>query len=352
MGYILEGALFATCIGAYRVYTDKRQSVIHSNWDSWRHLFLALSRHSTDFGMKMCFDVLCHHPKQSQELLDKLISLLSIESGTISRVRKMIFLKTARYHMWSSYGNLGYLQRISLLSGDSLFDSRRSWTHNLTYTTPTLLTYVKDDSIKEYLALLSLVRDGMIGVLEAGPDDLGSFVRNTIANKRDIIQDVRKGHVLDRKAESSVPMVHALRMEIESFLFGNTGPDPDRSTYIEKAIKDESDGVVERLFPFLEVIVDVKGDSLHSSREMYQHLCPNIPIFVPFLKLGEEILGIAVGQNEFVIDPLHNGIRLKGVMNWGDLREGDSYQLSVEGKSDAIKVQYVGRQGQALRVKV
>ena len=353
MGYILEGAVFATCIGAYRVYTDRRKALHHSNWDNYRLLMLNFTRHSTDFAAKVCFDVICHFPKESRDVLDKFSTVIPHKHEILNKFRDSILRRSARFYIWSNAGSLGYLQRVSKISpGASMFASDRSWKHNLVYTTPTFISYVKDPSIKDYLTLLAIIRDGMVGVIETSPTDLNSFVKNITENKRSLIQDIRKGHTLDRKPESSVQIVHALRMEIEGFLFGNTGPDADRSTFIEKAIKDQSDGLIERLFPFLEVVVDLEGTSLKSGRNEFEILCPNIEIFVPFLKVDGEIIGIGLGKNEFVLDPLHRSILIDGSQDWEDLKERTSYQLSVEGGQESIKIEYVGRQGQALRVRV
>lgn len=356
MGYLVDGALLAACIGAYRVYTDRRKSVLHDYWDSYKHLLVNTARHSGDFVASACFGAMCKYPTQTREFVDKATVIVSLREDSVERCRGAVLSRASRHYVWSNFGQLGYIQRVSKINPESssLFDGKRAWKKNLVFTTPTYLNYVKDESIKDYLHLLSLVRDGIVGVLEATPAEVSDLVVKTQASKRDILQDIRKGHVLDRKPQSGVPILHALRMEIEGFLFGQSGPDPDRSTYIDKALADTSDGVVERMFPYVEVIVDTSGGSLISGKKDIASLCPNIPVYVPYLKLNERVVAVGKGDNEFVVCPVAKGLTIDGksTLDKLDLQEGNTYSLSEEGSADSIQVRYVGKFGDAIRIAV
>ena len=346
MGYIVDGAILASCIGAYRVYTDRRKSVMHSNWDSYKHLWVNITRHSGDYLASACFDAICYYPSEARTVIDKAVSLLPISDDAITGVRDRVLRRTARYQIWAKYSHLGYLQRVVRLNDNSsIFNSSRAWKNNLVLTSPTLLGYVKDQSTRDYLYILSSVRDGFVGVLEGSPSEVAGLVSAINEHKRDILQDVRKGHILDRKAESAVPMLHALRMEIEGFLFGQSGPDADRSTYIEKAIKDGSEGVLERLYPYLEVIVDSDGESLRSGLKSVSSMAPNVDVFVPFLKLDDTVVGVGLGGNEFIIDPLVDGVEYTEPSSDG------MADMSL-GRSDSVRVQLVGHHGEAVKVRV
>lgn len=352
MGYIFDGALLAACIGAYRVYTDRRKSALHTNWDLYRYFWVNVSRHSGDFVASTCFDLVCHYPSESRSVFDKAIEVIPATESAIDTFKRWMVDRSGRFGVWSRYGHLGYLQRVAQLdrSTASTFHACRSWKSNLVFTSPHLLSYVKDDPTRSYLHTLCCVRDGMVGVVEGSPSQISQLLSSIQASKRDIVQDIRKGHVLDRKTESSVRIIHELRMGIEDFLFGATGPDPDRATYIEKAIFDKSGGVLERLFPYLEVIVDNSGESLTSHGELHL-LAPNIDVYVPHLKLGEEAVGVGIGDGEFILNPLLVDLSFDGRALPEDIAEGSVGVISVGG-SETRKVKIMGRHGQAVKVKV
>ncbi len=354
MGYIVDGALLAACIGAYRVYSDRRKSVLHSQWDSYRAFWINAGRHSTDFLASSMFDLVCHYPGTTKVALNGLQSKIPSMVPFVSSLYQSILLRASRYTIWSKYGHLGYLQRLIRVgnASESLFGPCLPWKMNLLFTSPHLLSYVKDSTTREYLDTLCSVRDAYAGIIEGSPADIYSLVDRVKTAKKNIIQDIRKGHVLDRKSESSVPMVHELRMEIESFLFGRCGPDPDRSVYIEKALNDESEGLLERLFPFLEVIVDTGGESIKSESKTLEKLSPNIDIHVPYIEMGGEVIAVGIGDREFIVCPLNDKVFLDGKNDASDVNEGSQIKVThIEDSSSGLSGTVTGRHGAAIKVR-
>ena len=349
MGYLVDGAFLAACIGAYRVYTDRRKSVLSSSFDNYRLFWINLSRHSGDYMASSFFDVITKYPQNFRKIYAQTRSFLPNFDAKMDAFHQDVLQRTARYQIWAKFTQLGYLQRIVRLceTDDSLFGPCRAWKGNLLYTAPHLLGYVKDSLTREYLDTLCCLRDSHAGIIEGSPEQIAKLLNTTKELRRDIIQDIRKGHVLDRKSQSSTSIIHELRMEIETFLFAGSGPDPDRSTYIEKAIKDESDGVVERLFPFVEVIVDSKAESLAAGTAL-EKLAPNIEIFVPFLRLGTEIVAVGLGGREFVVCPLNRKLELSG-----SLVDGSKVSINhSDYPNEAITGTVVGRHGEAIKIVI
>jgi hypothetical protein len=128
------------------------------------------------------------------------------------------------------------------------------------------------------------------------------------------------------------------------------GPDPDRATYIEKALQDKSDGVLERLYPYLEVIVDPSGDSLLSAGDL-RRLAPNVNIFVPHLRIDTRIVGVGVGDGEYILDPLQAGLLFEGAPIGTTNETGRSGTLTVGGREN-LRVVITGRHGQAVKIRV
>jgi hypothetical protein len=354
MGYFVDGAVLAACIGAYRVYTDRRKSMLHSEWDSYRVFWINLARHVGDFIASSSFDAACKYPATAKSMLKSTDEYIPILKPHIDSLHRRILHRASRFHLWNHFNQLGYLQRV-LRIGDgsaSLFEACNAWKANLLFTTPNLLAYVKDTATRDYLEGLCSVRDGYAGIVEGKPSEIANLVSRVMESRKDIIQDIRKGHVLDRKAESSVPMVHALRMEIEGYLFGKSGPDPDRSSYIEKAIKDTTDGLLERLFPFLEVIVDTEGETLGPKKsEALTKLAPNVEVFVPYVRLGDDIVGVGRGQNEFIMCPFNEKLLFNGRTDSAGLAEGTKVVVShADDPSHSLSGTVSGYHGEAIKV--
>jgi hypothetical protein len=211
---------------------------------------------------------------------------------------------------------------------------------------------VKDESTKKYLHALSCVRDGMVGIIEASPTEIQEFISYLQTKKRDLVQDIRKGHVLDRHTQSSVPVIHTLRLELEAYLFPRGYPDPDRSTSIEKALsKKTTDGgevsSLENLFQYLECIVDNTGESLkESSHTALKQLAPHVPVIVPILRLSGMPIAfakcISTGRQEFILDPLVlDKLRFDGrSVSETNLVFGQTYALSHEDIPEhSVKIQ-------------
>ena len=351
MGYAIDGAFLAACIGAYRVYTDRRKSVMSSSWDNYRLFWLNLGRHAGDFMASSFFDAATNYPTTFTSLLTKSNELLPGANAWIEAKHQKLLLRASRYRIWSQYSHLGYLQRVVRLgsSEDSLFGPCRSWRNNLTYTSPHLLNYVKDSDTRDYLETLCSVRDSHSGILEGSPAEIMSLLAKTKQYKKDLLQDIRKGHILDRKSESSVSIIHELRMEIEALLFGVSGPDPERSSYIDKCLKDESKGLGERLFPFVEVIVDTRGETLEGSTlTELKNVAPNIDVFVPYLRLGNKIVAVGLGNRQFVICPLNSQLEFEGT-----LEEGSRAKITHrEFPTEFIAGTVVGRYGKAIKIVI
>ena len=316
MGYIVDGLVLASCVGMYRVYTDRRKSRINTSLDSYQLLWLNLSRHAGDFIASMSSEVITKYPSQSRDFMTNFRSAFEVDDDVYERYRHRFLQRVARYRLWAGCKNLSYLQRVGRMTlpgpRNSIFGSscESSWKRNLIFASPTFLSYVKDQPTKEYLHALSVVRDGFLGVLEGSSSELRKLLSLIDSRKRDVLQDVRKGHVLDRLPESSVPVLHELRMDVEAFLFSTTGPDPDRSSFIEKTLSESKSDPITRLsqlFPYLECIVDPVGDIPIRSDSP-------LPVFVPILYCNESPVGVAkdvgFGPQSFVLDPLLMGGQL------------------------------------------
>ena len=354
MGYLVDGALLAACIGAYRVYSDRRKSVMHSHWDSYRVFWINVGRHSSDFISSSMFDLVCNYPDAAKVVLAGVQKNVPSITPFVHTLHQGILTRASRYTIWSRFSQLGYLQRLIQVGNphDSIFGPCLPWKMNLLFTSPHLLTYVKDSMTREYLDTLCSVRDAYAGIIEGNPGDIYSLVNRVQAAKKNIIQDIRKGHVLDRKSETSVPMVHELRMEIEGFLFGRSGPDPDRSTYVEKALKDDSAGLLERLFPFLEVIVDTEGESLKSHSNPLQKLAPNIDVHVPYVKMGGDVIAVGIGDREFIVCPLNDKVLFNGTNDSSNLQEGSKIRVThIEDSTSGLSGTVTGRHGAAIKVR-
>lgn len=299
MGYLIDGVILAGCVGAYRVYTDARRSVLHNNWDAYRHLFLNMSRNGGDFVASTCIDACCQYPDSVSRAIASSRPYLQWIPVNFEEFRRGVLLRAARYRVWSQCEHLGYLQRVLRVNerAFSLFDSGYVWKRSLLYTSPTMLAYVKDGPTREYLHALSAVRDSYVGVVEGTGPEIHAFVHLLQSRKKDFIQDIRKGHILDRYPESSVGIVHPLRMEIEGFLFLN-GPDSERASYVDTVLsKPKID--IEALFPLLECIVD------YSESESLTDL--NVPVIRPLLFVGDRPIGISLGIEDkpsYIVDPM------------------------------------------------
>jgi len=309
MGYIVDGLVLASCVGMYRVYTDRRKSRINTSLDSYQLLWLNLSRHAGDFAASVSSEIFTKYPQQSREFMTNFRSAFEVSDEVFERNRNRLLQRVARYRLWTGCKNLSYLQRVGRATvigpANSIFGtSESSWKRNLIFASPTFLSYVKDQPTKEYLHSLAVVRDGFLGVMEGSSSDIQSFISLIDSRKRDVLQDIRKGHVLDRLPESAVPVLHELRMDVEAFLFSTTGPDPDRSSFIEKTLTESKPDPITRLsqlFPYLECIVDPIGD-------IPVRADSPVPVFVPILYCGESSIGVAMevgyGPQLFVLDPL------------------------------------------------
>jgi hypothetical protein len=310
MGYLIDGVVLCACVGMYRVYTDRRKSRINTGLDSYQLLWLNLSRNAGDFVAAMSSETVVKYPQQSREFVDQFRSSFGITDEGFELIRQRILRRAARYRLWTGCKNLSYLQRVGRASvngpATSIFGgSESSWKRNLLFASPTFLSYVKDQSTREYLHALSVVRDGFVGVIEGSSSEIQRLIGSVDSRKRDVIQDIRKGHVLDRLPESAVPVLHELRMDVEAFLFSTTGPDPDRSSFIEKSLTEtgKSDAIsrLSHLFPYLECIVDPIGDVVVPPDSP-------VPVFVPILLCGDSAVGVGkavgTGPQLFVLDPL------------------------------------------------
>ena len=351
MGYIIDGIALAACIGAYRVYTDPRKSSVSSSWSCYKHLWLNIFRHSGDLVASSFLELLCSYPEGGRRFVDSSAQILDVSSERLMRFQDNLCLRAARYTFWSTFGKLGYIQRVVKVDpgNDSIFSTSHSWQTNLLFTTPHLINYVKDDASNKYLRTLCSIRDPFVGVLEGSASELLALVASTKEHRRDITQDIRKGHVLDRKAQSSVPIIHQLRLDFEAFLFSKSGPDPDRASYIEKALKgDSEEGIIERLFPYLEAIVDCTGETINpESRSVLRPISPNIPIFVPYLRMSGSIVAINIGNDEFVLNPFLGDLRLVG----DDLlSEGSSVRIVLG--NETMSAILSGCQGAMYKVKI
>lgn len=274
---------------------------------------------------------------------------MNIADSTLREMERNVCVRSARYALWSNFGKLSYLQRITKVESSdtsfpSLFSTKRAWRSDLVFTTPQLLRHIKDAETRKYVETLCLVRDPHTGIIEASPSGLRSMLDRIQDSRRDIIQDIRKGHILDRKAQSSIPMVHQLRLDLEGFLFGNSGPDPDRSSYVEKVLKNptETGQVIEGLFPFLEVIVCDKKEDV----SLMKHMVPNVPVFVPFIRAGpsDRIVGINAGNNEYILNPFLD--------NLITLDSADSSAVDIGCEGEIFKAIVTGKVGQMLKVKL
>lgn len=341
MGYVIDGLALAACIGAYRVYTDRRKSIMHSNWKCYTHFWLNVFRHSGDFASSSVLGVLCAYPDVSR----RCARYLKVSDPHLCGAQARFLCRAARNAFWTDCARLGYLQRVVKpdLLKDSMFWSPRSWQNDMVYSTPHLLTFVKDAETKEYLKTLCCVRDPFVGVLEGSPSEILSLVASMQAARKAMVQDIRKGHVLDRKAQGSIPLIHQLRLDLESFLFGVSGPDADRASCIELAMKEGP--ILERLFPYLEVIVDASGTSMNRDEEeivALKSMAPNTPIFVPYLKISNTIAGINTGNEEYVLNPLNEELTV--------IEKGHFVEITVG--SESILATVSGRWGAMLKVKV
>lgn len=264
-------------------------------------------------------DLTCKYPEKAHAFYENLHGLPFLTNFDWEHYRARLLSRAARYRVWQYSGNLSYLQRLGHVNADSandsIFSSPQCWRKDVTFSSPSVLSHVKDDPTKKYLNILSIVRDGYVGILEGSPSEIIDMVNILKDRRKDILQDIRKGHVLDRYPQSSINLVHELRMHIEYFLF-QKGPDPERSSHIDKCLQSESDPIIEALFPYLGCIVDTSTDFLTSEdASIVRKLAPNIPVIVPAIYIGSSPIGRLISQTtdtveppvfsyEYVLDPL------------------------------------------------
>ncbi len=364
MAYILEATLLAAGVGAYRIYTDRRRSLIHTNWDAYRHLLLGSGRRAGDFMASLCYDLTCSYPEEARLWYAKARETPLLMSADWDRVRSRILFRASRYRVWENCSNLSYLQRLGHANPDttdtSIFAARQSWRKDVTFSSPSALQHVKDDATKKYLNELSIVRDGYVGILEGNPSEILDMVNGIRDRRKDVLQDIRKGHVLDRYPQSSISLIHELRMYIEYFLFSHTGPDPERSSNIEKCLQDEESPIIESLFPYLGCIVDSSSDFLTNGDEV-RKLAPNTPIIVPAIYIGSAPIGVLEKQTatpegeapmprpfsyRYTVDPLLlNELMFDGVSFLEKTPEiGITYTLSLDSNHEEslLPVRVVG----------
>lgn len=292
-----------------------------------------------------CIDMASRNSKPLERVKTFSKTYLGLSPSRSENLRRSVLLKAARYRIWHRSSHLGYLQCAFKANRGSfsLFDSSYAWKRDLVFSSPSLLQYVKEESTREYLHTLCAVRDSYLGVLEGSPEHIQAFIKLISDRKKDLIQDIRKGHVLDRYPETSVPLIHPLRMEIEGFLFGASGPDPDRSSYIEKVLKsDKQEGLLQSLFPFLECIVDYSNDV--EGREALRTTAPDVPIICPLIFAGETPIGLlSVNDSDYILDPfLLNEIRLESHA------VGSEHTINVFG--EIVRLRVVGLEGDVPKV--
>ncbi|CAE8604015.1 unnamed protein product, partial [Polarella glacialis] len=139
-----------------------------------------------------------------------------------------------------------------------------------------------------YAHALFALKDRNLGIIEANFAPLVCMMLDSAReNRRNLVQDLRNGHIWDRRVPEDVPQPE-LRQAMDEAL---NGPDPRRAEEVDKMLRRGA--TAAELWPDLRVVMTTDGGSFQSSAARLRELLgPEVEIYSPFYAATEGLLGV------------------------------------------------------------
>mmetsp|Transcript_117155 Transcript_117155/g.343196 ORF Transcript_117155/g.343196 Transcript_117155/m.343196 type:complete len:619 (-) Transcript_117155:34-1890(-) len=156
-----------------------------------------------------------------------------------------------------------------------------------------------------YAHALFALKEAQLGLMEANFAPLVCMLLDTIReNRRSLVQDLRNGHIWDRRLPESAPAPE-LRGAIDAAL---GGPDARRAVQVEALLR--AGAPAAELWPQLRVVMTTDGGAFQAAgARLRQLLGPGVAVYSPFYAATEGLLGINIfpqrpfDKSAYLLDP-------------------------------------------------
>jgi len=172
------------------------------------------------------------------------------------------------------------------------------------YASPKAAYDLRSEQDAFYAHALFALKDKNLGIIEANFAPLVCMMFDAMKeNRRSLAQDLRNGHIWDRRLPDEVPE-NADRSAIDAALGGPDGP---RAREVEKLIK--AGATASELWPNLRVVMVTDSGSFQASASRLKELLGDVEIYSPFYAATEGLLGINIfpqrpfGVSTYLLDP-------------------------------------------------
>eukprot|EP00930_Biecheleria_cincta_P059650 TRINITY_DN45362_c0_g1_i1.p1 TRINITY_DN45362_c0_g1~~TRINITY_DN45362_c0_g1_i1.p1 ORF type:complete len:626 (+),score=80.42 TRINITY_DN45362_c0_g1_i1:36-1880(+) len=172
------------------------------------------------------------------------------------------------------------------------------------YTSPLAAYNLSTEPDALYAHALCALKDKHLGIIEANFAPLVCMLLDTaMENRRHLVQDLRNGHIWDRRLPEQVPNAE-LRDAIDATLGGPDGP---RAQEVDSLLRRRA--TASELWPHLRVVMTIDSGSFQPSAARLRELLGDVPIYSPFYAATEGLLGVNIfpqrpfGASTYLLDP-------------------------------------------------
>merc|ERR1712232_1003161 len=145
-----------------------------------------------------------------------------------------------------------------------------------------------------------------LGLVEVSSTALVNKLLDIVSERRrSLVQDMRNGHIWDRRIIGLADELDCHRPSIDDAL---GGPDAKRAYEVGELLRHRA--VASKIWPKLRVVVTADGAPIeHAVARLQPHLGDDIKVHAPFYTASEGLLGVNVlpqrpfGVTTFVLDP-------------------------------------------------
>eukprot|EP00929_Paragymnodinium_shiwhaense_P083863 TRINITY_DN44814_c0_g1_i1.p1 TRINITY_DN44814_c0_g1~~TRINITY_DN44814_c0_g1_i1.p1 ORF type:complete len:739 (-),score=172.44 TRINITY_DN44814_c0_g1_i1:97-2313(-) len=183
------------------------------------------------------------------------------------------------------------------------------------YASPLAAYSIRHEPDALYAHALFALKDRNLGQLEANFAPLLCMLLETArANRKSLVQDIRNGHIWDRRVNTMIYSEGEARpdeanMELRDAVdVALGGPDPRRAEEVDDLLKRGA--TASEIWPRLRVVMTSDGGAFApSAARLRELLGERVPIYSPFYAATEGLLGINVfpqrpfGVSMYVLDP-------------------------------------------------